>query len=667
MSGSITQQDIIKWTEVIYNPDEAVIEDINLNWKQYREKFVFEFAEYLYIDIQRTKHLFTSPFTFKKEFGKLSDNERSVWFNFALNVPGKLKSLNLFIRPYNDFCRTCLIPYNDLETMAQVDYNCYCRGWETDKSLTHRQNEESDSSPVSFQDLPEKRKRFYIELNHLMPVELKKTGYEIIRPEEAAATSEKIVRKLARAIHSRYLQEMRKQNSQQKKSLFPFGFFNPGGSENQDLSDFDDLPEDIKYSNLDNAFHIPTKLLSAGYRIRHVEKGFKPVALHLDTEEIETMARVEHIRWCWNKILNGWIYGKVKDERKKTHPSIIPYEELSESEREKDRELVRLIPALLHDIDFEVCPVNPDHIKKLSYAIKPHSSVHRLLDKTREMNAEISELAKSSPEIKEKVNIINRQIEETIGEVQGNYIYAQHIQKAFLPDELYIRECLPDNFVLFRPKDIVSGDYYFFSKRDHKIIFAVADCTGHGIPGALLSTIGYGILDQAVNELKMTDPPGILDHLYSRLHRFLRYDKESTGMSDDMDIAVCSLDIRSNKLIFSGVGIPLYRVSGKNLTEYKAGNSAESCTENDRNQFESETITLINGDIIYLCSDGYADQFGGRDHKKYQSSRLKSFLMDIQEYSMPEQSDRLFAEIEEWREGNYEEQTDDILVIGTRI
>jgi serine phosphatase RsbU (regulator of sigma subunit) len=213
----------------------------------------------------------------------------------------------------------------------------------------------------------------------------------------------------------------------------------------------------------------------------------------------------------------------------------------------------------------------------------------------------------------------------------------------------------------------VSGDFYFFSRLDHKIIFAAADCTGHGIPGALLSIIGYGILDQAVNELKITDPSGIMHHLYSKLHRLLRRDTEGSGLSDDMDIALCSLDIRTNTLIYSGVGIPLYNVTNKNLIEYRAKNSTESCIEDGRYLFSSEIIKLNDGDIIYLCSDGYANQFGGKDHKKYQSARFKSFLMSIREYPMPEQSDRLFAEIEEWREENNEEQTDDILVIGIRI
>ena len=143
------------------------------------------------------------------------------------------------------------------------------------------------------------------------------------------------------------------------------------------------------------------------------------------------------------------------------------------------------------------------------------------------------------------ISIRNKKIEEAISEVEGSYNYAQHIQETFLPDDLYVRECFPDSFILFKPKDIVSGDFYFFSKRDDLIIFAAADCTGHGIPGALLSTLGYGILDQAVNEIKLTDPSYILHHLYSKYTGYLRNDSEGTGISDDMDIVLCILDTRS--------------------------------------------------------------------------------------------------------------------------
>ena len=665
MARQATEKEIQNWLSVIYSPDSNLLQEISSNWIEYRKIFIDRIAGYLYNDIQRTKHLFTSPYNFRKDFKRLPEDEKLPWYDFASDIPAKLRSLNLWIRPYRDFCRTCLIPYADLETLALSDHANYCLKQKSVTTATGS-GENADPSLVPFRELSEKGKRFYIELNHLLPVALKKTGYEIVRREEISEISESMVRKFARAIHSRYRNEMKKQESG-SKNIYISWVYNTGDEKSQNILDFEDLPEDIKCSNLDNAYHIPTKLLAIGYRIRPVAKGFKPATLHLNDEEIETMARVEHIRWCWDKILHGWFYGEIKDSRKKTHSSIIPYEDLSESEKEKDRELVRLIPALLQDIRFEAVSVNPDRIKKLSYAIKPHGSIHRLLDDTREMNTKISQLKHASPEIGEKVRTINNKIEETINEVRGNYDYAQHIQESYLPDHLYIRECFPDSFLLFMPKDIVSGDFYFFSKKDHKIVFAAADCTGHGIPGAMLSTIGFGILDQAVNELQITDPPVILKHLYPKMHRFLQMDKSTSRHSDDMDIALCTLDTRSDLLAFSGVNQPLYHISGGKLMEHRPRDLSENCVDEEEYSFAADRIQLKHGDTIYLCTDGYADQFGGKYHKKYQSSRFRNFLMDIQTHTMPEQSDRLFEEIERWREENNEDQTDDILVIGIRI
>ena len=232
---------------------------------------------------------------------------------------------------------------------------------------------------------------------------------------------------------------------------------------------------------------------------------------------------------------------------------------MSESEKEKDRELVKLIPAFLQDIDYEAFPVSPNRIRKLSYAIKPQSSIHKILDHTRELNEQIKKMFNLTPEVEEMVRIRNKTIEDAISEVEESYNYAQHIQETYLPEDFTVRETCPDSFILFKPKDIVSGDFYFVSKKDNIIIFAVADCTGHGIPGALLSTLGYSILDQAVNEINLTDPSHILQHLYSKIHRYLRSDSETSGISDDMDIILCTLDTETNMLNYAGVKNPLYR------------------------------------------------------------------------------------------------------------
>jgi serine phosphatase RsbU (regulator of sigma subunit) len=603
------------------------------------EKLITDAAELIYEKLREQRSFISSPVRLDKPFFDLSGEEKEFWFSFASSIPDKLRSLELYIRPFDKFCRTCIITGNEIEKLAVADYLSFVN---------------NDPEAVPFPKLPDKKKRFFLELNYSIPLHLKRAGFEIVRPEEIAVIDEKMVGKIARAIHSRYQHQIRKQNK--GKSV-----------KGEETHDFDKLPPEVEFSNIDNAWHIPTKLLSIGYRIRKVKKGHKPFALRINDMEIETMAGIEHLRWSWDKRLHGWTWGKTKDKIRKRHPGLIPYFLLPETEKEKDRELVRLIPALLQDIDYEASPVNPNRIRKLSYAIKPQSSIHRILDETRELNDQIKGMVTLTPEVEEMVLKRNRKIGEAINEIEGSYNYAHHIQETFLPDDLFVRECFPESFILFKPRDIVSGDFYFFSKQGETIIFAAADCTGHGIPGALLTIIGYGTLDQAVNEVKLTKPSEILGHLYSRIHRFLRRSDDGTGLGDDMDIVLCALDIRKNSLVYSSVNSPFYIVSNGSLNEVKPNNSRGGVCFEGECDFESSVMQLHTGDTLYLCSDGFSDQFGGKNHKKYQKTRFMNFLQNINEYPMPEQSDMLNEEIEQWREANNEDQTDDIMVMGIRI
>ncbi len=621
--------------------DDKIIQELISDKKEFRKHFIIPVAENLYIDIQKLAEPKPVKFCIP-EFKDLSKSEKSLWYNYASRIPEKFTALNISLRRFNDFCRTCIITDNEIDSLAQMDQDFL-------------------QSQKLFHNSVKNRQKFLTELNYLIPVELKKIGYEVIRYEEASEINIFMVKKLARAIHSKYLHEIKNQSIKTEQYL-KFSALRPASSY---TSDFDDLPEEIQYSNIDNAAHIPTKLLSIAYKIRAVKKGFKPFALHLNNEEIETMSRVEHIRWSWEKRLNGWIYGPVKDDNYKTHPSLIPFEQLTESEKEKDRELVKLIPAFLQDINYEAYPVSLNRIKKISYALKPQSSIHKILDETRKLNDQIKEFFILTPTIEEMVRIRNKKIEEAISEIEGSYNYAQHIQETFLPDDFTIRETFPDSFILFKPKDLVSGDFYFFSTQKDIIIFAAADCTGHGIPGALLSTLGYGILDQIVNEMKLTDPSLILYNLYKKIHRFLR--KEDSGISDDLDIIMCSLDTRINVLTYSGVKNSLYRISDGELIEYTAQNSSGTECEEGDCQFISTKIQLKISDVIYLCSDGFSDQIGGKNHKRYQTSKFRNFLLSLTDCSLPEQGDKLYEEIEKWREEKNEDQTDDILVLGIRI
>jgi serine phosphatase RsbU (regulator of sigma subunit) len=649
------------WSKVIYNPDNQFINDLPEKRINYKKCFTEQIAEGLYYDMQQVWSRNTKTNTQGKEFRQLTDPERSFWNDYASEIPVKLKALDLFVRPFADFCRTCIITDQEIETLSLMDHDRYCR------EVSSYNIDKIHPSQKPFPGAIQNWQHFFLEMNYLIPAQFKKVGFEIIRHEEAAEIDLTLIKKLARAIHAKYLHEVRNQGNMTNNHSIYYSFYKSGESGNQYASDFDNLPGDIKHSNIDNAAHIPTKLLSVGYKIRHVKKGFKPVVLHLNEEETETMARVEHLRWSWEKRLNGWRYGKTKDNIKKTHPSLIKYEGLSESEKEKDRELVKLIPALLQDIDYEVFPVSPNRINKLSYAIKPQSNIHKLLCETRRLGDEVSNLARSSPEINDKIISINKKIEETIIEVQGSYNYARHIQEIFLPEDLYIRECFPESFILYKPKNIISGDFYFFSKSDDILIFALADCTGHGIPGALISTIGYGSLDQVVNVRKITDPAKILSNLYSIVHRFLRRNIDEHGLQDDMDITMCLLDTGTNILTLSGVGNLIYYITEGKIIEIKSEYYKDGCNRKEEYQFTSKKIQVKIGDTLYLCSDGYADQFGGKNHKRYQRKRLMDFLLKIQDSPVAEQSDRLNEEIEKWKEENDEDQTDDITIIGIRI
>ncbi|MFN8210772.1 MAG: RyR domain-containing protein [Bacteroidales bacterium] len=654
----LTSSVIQKWKEVLLpGSDHSEQGDAKGNLVPGNDT-VRSIALNLYSDMCRQKAFIDPPVELHKEYRLLDDSQKQFWTERAIEIPDKLIMLDLQIRKHPGFCRTCIITDDEIKKLALHD--CHnIRGLKKTRAGIRRQaGEAKDPHPKHF--------RFYLELNYLIPVELKKAGYEVIRKAENAEISERMVNRIAMAIHSRYLSQLKKTGSPGIENGAGSFVNVQAGNENPVRTSFDKLPDEIKFSNIDNAYHIPAKLLAVGYKIKPAGKGFKPVALHLSEKEIETMAEIEHMRWSWDKRLHGWIWGKKRDYEAKIHPGLLPYDKLKEGEKDKDRELVRLIPSLLKDIGYVAYPVNPEKLRNLTYALRPANSIQKILDETNTLNNRIRSQVKVPRELEEMIEMRNRKVEEAITEIEESYNYARHIQETFLPDNLLVREMFPQSFILYCPKDIVSGDFYFFSRQNNLLVFAVADCTGHGIPGALLTTIGYGILDQAVNEVNLTDPAEILHHLYSRLHRFLR-NEEGTGVPDDMDIVLCTLDTQSYTLKYSSVGNAFYRISGKKLYEYAANSIAERCISDGQCTFKTSSLKVRKGDILYLFSDGFIHQFGGQNHKKYQTTRFKPFLMNICTSPMPEQADLLFEEFEAWRKVNNEVQTDDILITGLTI
>ncbi len=244
--------------------------------------------------------------------------------------------------------------------------------------------------------------------------------------------------------------------------------------------------------------------------------------------------------------------------------------------------------------------------------------------------------------------------------------YAKRIQDSILPPLALINRVLPDGFILYEPKDVVSGDFYWLDNRDGLSIFAAVDCTGHGVPGAMMSVVGFNLLNQAVNEMGLTKPSEILHHLDFGVNKLLRQSDSGNTVKDGMDLGLCTYDPETKKLQFAGVFNPAYIISKGELKQINAdkfpiGTNVEGVTDN----YTNNEIQLYPGDMVYLFSDGYADQFGGPMGKKFKYNSFRKLLLNIQDQSAIEQREALRNAFLEWK-GNLE-QVDDILVIGMRV
>jgi serine phosphatase RsbU (regulator of sigma subunit) len=248
-------------------------------------------------------------------------------------------------------------------------------------------------------------------------------------------------------------------------------------------------------------------------------------------------------------------------------------------------------------------------------------------------------------------------------DILDNLHYARRIQSAILPEAGIIASSFRESFIIYRPKDIVSGDFYSFSKKDNTVIFSVADCTGHGVTGAFLSMIGLSLINQLVNEQGITQPSQILNLLNTGMLSSLKH--KSNDINDGMDIALCSYDLGSKKLEFAGANRPLYIIHKDKLHEIKSDKMAIGGFRlNENAVFTNHSFSMETGDSIYLFTDGFVDQFGGEDGKKLLAKRMRDYLLSISRLSMHEQEIKLNHFFDEWKGKN--EQVDDVLVIGVR-
>lgn len=261
----------------------------------------------------------------------------------------------------------------------------------------------------------------------------------------------------------------------------------------------------------------------------------------------------------------------------------------------------------------------------------------------------------------------NKELDEINRDITASIRYAKRIQDAILPPDDFVKKHLPNTFVLFKPKDIVSGDFYWMADKGDKVVFTAVDCTGHGVPGAFMSIVGHNLLDRIVIEQNILSPALILDELNKSISDTLRQsDLEDNTVRDGMDLAICVFDKKDRVLEYAGAYNPLWLVSNGELSEIKASKfPIGNMKFGEHKNFTGHKISVARGDTVYMFSDGFADQFGGPLGKKFKTSSFKQLLLSSQHLSMEEQGRLLNQTIEDWR-GTHE-QVDDILVIGTRF
>ena len=260
--------------------------------------------------------------------------------------------------------------------------------------------------------------------------------------------------------------------------------------------------------------------------------------------------------------------------------------------------------------------------------------------------------------------------------------YARRIQKAVLPSPAYIDNILPEYFTIYKPKDIIGGDFYWVREIEDLQVVIVADCTGHGVPGALMSMLGVTLLNAQFRTFGIRQPGVILGHLRNKVKEILAQEGSINEQKDGIDMAIAIIDREKNELQFGGANLPLLLIRRKDEEEIPEGEIMSSLENNDyilyrikadkqpigvhweEEDFSTQVIRLQEGDSLYMFTDGIADQYGGKNRKKYKSRRLKKLLLSIQAESMEDQRNLIVAAFDSWRGNN--EQIDDVCMLGLK-
>ena len=273
----------------------------------------------------------------------------------------------------------------------------------------------------------------------------------------------------------------------------------------------------------------------------------------------------------------------------------------------------------------------------------------------------------------QKVNLQRIQLKEKNQEITDSIHYAQRIQKSLMASKHILDRNMSDYFVLYRPKDIVSGDFYWAEEADNRFLLAVCDCTGHGVPGAFMSLLNIAKLNETVNDKKITRPDLVFNSVRESIIKVLNPEGTHEERKDGMDAVLCNFDFKNLKLEFTCANNPIYLLrkgsetnsNNYELTEYKTNKMPVGMYHGNLNDFTLQTVDLQKGDMVYIFTDGYPDQFGGSVGKKFKYSQLKELFIEVADFPVKQKQQIIEQRLISWQ-GNLE-QVDDILVFGVRI
>jgi sigma-B regulation protein RsbU (phosphoserine phosphatase) len=298
--------------------------------------------------------------------------------------------------------------------------------------------------------------------------------------------------------------------------------------------------------------------------------------------------------------------------------------------------------------------------RKYELLIKVRSGLN-LLQKIREINFQKDELKIRHEEVLQQRDRISRQQQDILDDIN----YSKRIQKAILPTDKCMRETFPEHFILNLPKNIVSGDFYWLGEYEKNTILAVADCTGHGVSGAFMTMAGTAFLNEILSSGNITGPADILFRLRGLVTKLLKQKGEAGEAADGMDISVVMLNEKHSSLRFAGANNPFYLIRDEEVTIVKGDRMPIGIHLNFDKSFTDHSLEMRSGDMIYLFTDGYADQFGGPKNKKFRYHQFQELLLAISKLTMDEQKKTLHRTITDWKGKN--DQVDDILILGFRV